>query len=279
MRPVAVVGNLAIDIVEGAPERVGGGTFHGGRALRLLHTPARVVTKCATADRARLLPPVAALGLPVASRGGESTVKFRMHYDGDHRTMEVLALGDPWTPEEARGWVKEALARVEWVHVAPLLRSDFPAETLRELARGRRLSYDAQGLVRPALTGPLVLDADYDPEVLRHVSVLKLADDEADTLFGGEPSEADLRELGVPEVIVTQGSRGVLVFSRGQIEHVPARPLEGDVDPTGAGDAFSAAYLSARNGGHAPVPSARRAGALVAGLIAARDVGDDAEDE
>jgi sugar/nucleoside kinase (ribokinase family) len=276
---VAVVGNLAIDIVEGAPERVGGGTFHGGRALRLLHTPARVVTKCATADRARLLPPVAALGLPVASRGGESTVKFRMHYDGDHRTMEVLALGDPWTPEEARGWVKEALARVEWVHVAPLLRSDFPAETLRELARGRRLSYDAQGLVRPALTGPLVLDADYDPEVLRHVSVLKLADDEADTLFGGEPSEADLRELGVPEVIVTQGSRGVLVFSRGRIEHVPARPLEGDVDPTGAGDAFSAAYLSARNGGHAPVPSARRAGALVAGLIAARDVGDDAEDE
>jgi sugar/nucleoside kinase (ribokinase family) len=268
MRPVAVVGNLAIDIVEGAPERVGGGTFHGGRALRLLHTPARIVTKCATADRARLLPPVAALGLPVSSQGGESTVTFRMSYEGDVRSMEVLALGDPWTPEEARGWVNDALARVEWVHVAPLLRSDFPAETLRELARGRRLSYDAQGLVRPAHTGPLVLDDDFDPEVLRHVSVLKLADDEAEALFGGEPSEADLQALGVPEVLVTQGSRGVLVFAGGRIEHVPARPLTGDVDPTGAGDAFSAAYVSARNGGHAPVPSARRAGALVAGLIA-----------
>ena len=268
MRPIAVVGNLAIDIVEGAPERVGGGTFHAGRALRLLHTPARLVTKCATADRARLLPPVAALGLPVSSRGGDSTVTFGMHYDGDVRTMEVLALGDPWTPEEARDWVQHALARVEWVHVAPLLRSDFPAETLRELARGRRLSYDAQGLVRPPRTGPLVLDDDYDPEVLRHVSVLKLADDEAEALFGGEPSQGDLEQLGVPEVLVTQGSRGVLVFAGGRIEHVPARPLAGDVDPTGAGDAFSAAYLSARNSGHAPVPSARRAGALVAGLIA-----------
>jgi sugar/nucleoside kinase (ribokinase family) len=268
MRPVAVIGNLAIDIVEGAPERVGGGTFHGGRALRLLHTPARIVTKCATADRARLLPPVAALGLPVSSRGGDSTVTFRMQYEGDVRTMEVLTLGDPWTPEEARGWVGEALSRVEWVHVAPLLRSDFPAETLRELARGRRLSYDAQGLVRPPRTGPLVLDDDFDPEVLRHVSVLKLADDEAHALFGGEPSVADLEQLGVPEVIVTQGSRGVLVFAGGRAEHVPAQALTGEVDPTGAGDAFSAAYISARNGGNAPIPSARRASALVAGLIA-----------
>ena len=268
MRPVAVVGNLAIDFVEGAPERVGGGAFHCGRALRLLHTPARLVTKCAAADRARLLPPVAALGLPVSSQGGESTVAFGMTYDGDVRTMEVLTLGDPWTPEEARGWVGEALARVEWLHVAPLLRSDFPAETLRELARGRRLSYDGQGLVRPARTGPLVLDRDFDPELLRYISVLKLADDEAETLFGGEPSESDLQALGVPEVIVTQGSRGALVFSGGRTTHIPAQPLSGNVDPTGAGDAFSAAYLSARNGGHAPVPAARRAGALVAGLIA-----------
>ncbi len=268
MRPVAVVGNLAIDIVEGAPERVGGGAFHCGRALRLLHTPARLVTKCAAADRARLLPPVAALGLPVSSQGGDSTVTFGMTYDGDVRTMEVLTLGDPWTPDEARGWVGDALARVEWLHIAPLLRSDFPAETLRELARGRRLSYDAQGLARPARTGPLVLDADYDPELLRYVSVLKLADDEAEALFGGEPSESDLRGLGVPEVIVTHGSFGATVFSGGRTTHVPAQQIAGEVDPTGAGDAFSAAYLSARNGGHAPVPAARRACALAASLIA-----------
>jgi len=41
-------------------------------------------------------------------------------------------------------------------------------------------------------------------------------------------------------------------------------------DPTGSGDAFSAAYLSARAGGHAPVAAARRATSLVAALLTGR---------
>ena len=34
---------------------------------------------------------------------------------------------------------------------------------------------------------------------------------------------------------------------------VPARPVGGEIDPTGAGDAFSAAYLVSRSSGYAPV--------------------------
>ena len=49
--------------------------------------------------------------------------------------MNVDAIGDPWTPRDARAVDR----RVRWLQVAPLLRSDFPAETLAELARGRRL--------------------------------------------------------------------------------------------------------------------------------------------
>src|SRR5919206_4673714 len=112
--------------------------------------------------------------------------------------MRMEAVGDPWTPQEARGWVARALERVTWVHVAPLARTDFPAETLAALARGRRLSLDGQGLVRPARTGPLRLDGDYDPEVLRHATILKLAAEEARVLVG-EPDEDALRSLGVPE--------------------------------------------------------------------------------
>ncbi|MDP9262502.1 MAG: PfkB family carbohydrate kinase [Actinomycetota bacterium] len=43
------------------------------------------------------------------------------------------------------------------------------------------------------------------------------------------------------------------------------------VDPTGAGDAFGAAYLSARASGHAPASAARRATALVAALLLGRE--------
>jgi sugar/nucleoside kinase (ribokinase family) len=99
--------------------------------------------------------------------------------------------------------------------------------------------------------------------------VFKRAVDAARTLVG-EPTEDALRELGVPEVLVTLGSRGSLVFADGRLVAVPARPVDGEVDPTGAGDAFSAAYLVARAAGNAPVPAAGRATAVVAGLLGQR---------
>ena len=105
--------------------------------------------------------------------------------------------------------------------------------------------------------------------MLRHVDVLKLAEDEARVLVG-EPDEESLRSLGVPEVVVTLGSRGSMVLANGKLERVPAQPVPGKIDPTGAGDAFAAAYLVSRAGGHAPVAAARRATALVAGLLGRR---------
>jgi sugar/nucleoside kinase (ribokinase family) len=153
--------------------------------------------------------------------------------------------------------------------VGAVARSDFPAETLAELARHRRLSLDGQGLVRPEHTGPLELDADYDPDVLRYVSVLKLAEEEARVLVG-EPTEKALRSLDVPEVIVTLGSRGSLVLAEGRLEQVAAVQVAAEIDPTGAGDAFAVTYLVSRQGRHAPVAAARRATTVVAGLLGGR---------
>jgi sugar/nucleoside kinase (ribokinase family) len=225
---------------------------------------ALVAVKCAPEDRQVLAPPLVALGLPVLWLNGSSTAAFSFHYSGDRRAMIVDAIGDPWTVEDVR-----ALGDVRWVHVGPLAASDFPAETLAELARGRRVSFDGQGLVRPAQTGPLKLGGAPDPGVLRHVSILKLAEEEARALLG-EADEPSLRSLGVPEVLVTRGSRGSLVFADGRLTEIPAQPVDGPIDPTGAGDAFAAAYLAARSSGHAPAAAARRAGALVTGLLARR---------
>jgi sugar/nucleoside kinase (ribokinase family) len=262
VRPLAVVGNLSLDRVDGGEPRAGGAPFHAARALRVLGRPAIVAAKGAEADRRLLLPPLVRLGLPVLWCGGDSTASFSFRYSGSVRSMVVDALGPAWTPADLRG-----LERASWVHVGPLARSDFPAETLAVLARDRRVSFDGQGLVRPARTGPLVLDAEYDPDVLRHVSVLKLAEEEARVLVG-EPEAEALASLGVPEILVTFGSEGSLVFADGRLEPVPARTLPDGVDPTGAGDAFSAAYLVSRSAGYAPVPAARRASAVAADVLA-----------
>ncbi|HKG44076.1 MAG TPA: PfkB family carbohydrate kinase [Gaiellaceae bacterium] len=264
MRPLAVVGNLSRDLVDGESPRVGGAPFHAARALRVLGRPALVAAKCAEADRRLLVPPLVRLGVPVLWRAGESTAAFSFHYDGDRRHMVVEEVGPRWSPADLRG-----LERADWVHVGALARSDFPAETLGELARNRRVSLDGQGLVRPGTTGPLKLDGDYDRALLRHVSVLKLAEEEALALVG-EPDADALRSLGVPEIVVTLGSEGSLVFADRRLERVGARPVEGALDPTGAGDAFVAAYLDSRSSGHVPVAAARRATALVADLLGGR---------
>jgi sugar/nucleoside kinase (ribokinase family) len=259
---LALAGSLSLDRVDGGRRRIGGGPYWGGRGLRLLSHPGRIVAKCAREDRRELLPRLVALGVPVTLWPGEATHAFAMSYDGDRRSMRVEAVGDPWQPDELAG----ALAGVEAVHVAPLLRSDFSPETLAVAARGRRLSLDGQGLVRPGQTGPLELDRDFDPALLEHVSVLKLAEEEAQAVVG-EPTATALAELGVPEVVVTLGERGSIVYAGGKLERVDAYPIS-PVDPTGAGDAFAVTYLAARADGHAPVAAARRATAIVAALLA-----------
>ena len=180
--------------------------------------------------------------------------------------MTVEALGPEWTAAEMRDWVARGLDGAGWVQVAALRREEFSADALGELARGRRVMLDGQGLVRSPATGPLVADAGYDPAVLKHVSILKLSEFEAN-LLGGLGEHA-LRRFGVAEIVVTLGSRGALVLDRNGLEHVPARPIDPGVDPTGAGDAFGAAYLVARAEGGGPVGAARRACALAADLLA-----------
>ena len=259
MRPLAVIGHLARDIVDGGEPRIGGAPWYAGCALRAHSGRAQIGAKCGEAERRTFALRLAALGLPATIATGGETTSFAIDYDGEHRQMRVDGIGEPWTPEEAL----VAVGTAAWVHVAPLLRSDFPPETLRALGRGRRLLLDAQGLVRVPEVGPLRLDGDFDPALLECVSILKIAEDEAAML-------PPLDELGVPEIVLTLGTRGCVIRTGTTEVRVPARPLEGVRDPTGAGDGFGASYLAARSEGHAPASAARRAAALVAGLLAGR---------
>ena len=69
---IALLGNLSRDDLPGGP-RVGGGPFHGGRALQRLRVPARIVARCAGTDRELLLPPLVRLGTPVRFVTGDAT--------------------------------------------------------------------------------------------------------------------------------------------------------------------------------------------------------------
>jgi sugar/nucleoside kinase (ribokinase family) len=260
MQPLGVIGSVSRDLVDAAPARAGGAVLYAARAFRLLGCRAVVSTKCAGEDRDELLPALVALGLPVSWRPAGATTTFSFSYDGDVRTMRVEAVGEPWTAGEHGG-----LAGVRWLHVGALLRSDFSPDALESLGRRRILSLDGQALVRPGRVGPLELDGDFDPKLLTHVRILKLSEDEA-RAAAGEVTLERIRELGVPEVVVTRGSHGCIVFAEGRAERLCVEPVVG-ADPTGAGDSFAAAYLAARRSGDRPVGAARRACALVSALL------------
>ena len=256
MPPLALVGNLSRDVVDGGPGRIGGGPYYAAQAWHVLGARATIYTRCGQDERVAFARRLTSLGLPVVMLPGTQTTCFSFYYEGDVRVMTVDHAGDSWTPADAA-----AVAGGAWLHVAPLLRSDFPAATLAALARGRRLSLDGQGLVRVAEPGPLRLDADFDPALLEHLQILKLAEEEAEVIGAVD-------KLGVAEVLVTYGLRGSHVYVNGRGEWVGAHPIA--ADPTGSGDAFSAAYLAGRSQGLAPVSAARLATGVVGAMLTRR---------
>jgi sugar/nucleoside kinase (ribokinase family) len=261
---IAALGHLTRDVVAGAEPRPGGGVFYAARALARLGADAHVEASCSAEHRPALVPPLEAFGLPTTWHESSATTQYSFHYEGDRRIMWQDAVGDPWTPEQA----VTAAGDARWVDVCALTRTDFPAETLAALAAdGRQLLVDLQGLVRTATIGELHTDA-HIGDVLHHVEVLKLNDEEAETLVGSADPEK-LRALGVPEVVLTLGSQGAWVVTPELIEHVPAVPVEGSVDPTGAGDTYSVTYIVQRVAGAEPVEAARAAAATVSAFLAA----------
>jgi sugar/nucleoside kinase (ribokinase family) len=263
---VAVVGNLARDVVDGGAPSPGGCPFFAAEAFSRLGEDGQIVTRFADADRDLFAPALEALGAPVTLLPARSTSGFSLDYEGEERAMGVTAVGETWQPDDAA-----ALAPgISWVHAAPLLRSDFPARTLAALADGRRLSLDGQGLVRTPRVGPLGADADFDRAVLASVTTLKLSEEEARMVAGGPFDRTSAARLGVPEVLLTLGSHGAVLFTSEGDTFVPAAwPVLG-VQTTGAGDAFMVGYATSRADGHDAVTAARNASRLVAEMLEER---------
>ena len=262
MTEIAVMGPLTRDVVADAEHRPGGGVFYSGRTLARIGADARVAVSCARDDWEVLVPHLDRFRLPVTWYESRTTTAYSFHYEGDQRIMRQDAVGEPWSVEQA----VEAAGDARFVHVGALVRSDFPPDVLEALARdGRRLLVDAQGLVRLPDLGPLRTDGDVG-DALRHVSILKLNDEEARTLVGSAEPEA-LQALGIPELILTLGSQGSCVITPDAIAVVQAREVVGPVDPTGAGDTYSAAYLAARAAGAEPAEAADSATTTVAAFL------------
>jgi sugar/nucleoside kinase (ribokinase family) len=261
---IAIAGNVSVDRVDDRPPSPGGCPSFAAAALRILGGGGEIVTRHADGDRELFGALLTGLGVPVTVLPASTTSAFGLRYSGEQRRMTVDAIGDPWTPSDLSALPADAV----WVHVAPLLRSDFPGETLQALAAtGRRISYDGQGLVRVPRVGDLTVDARYEPAVVAALSVLKLAEDEASVIAPRGFDRTTARALQVPEILVTFGSEGCDVYIGDECDHVPAAWRVEGVQTTGAGDAFMVGYVHARAQAATPVEAARAASEVVARML------------
>lgn len=91
-----------------------------------------------------------------------------------------------------------------------------------------------------------------------------------ESLYGDADPQATVRRMrdaGVGEVVVKNGSDPVVLFADGKESVIGAEPVANPVDTTGAGDSFNGAYLAARLAGDAPEAAVRRAHRVAAAVI------------
>ncbi|MGW2601152.1 carbohydrate kinase family protein [Streptomyces klenkii] len=176
-------------------------------------------------------------------------------------------------------WSDGFLAGVAHLHLSGYL---FFAEVSRRSAQVAMEAARAHSVpvsVDPASAGFIArLGVDRFLEAVAGADVLLPNGDEAALLTGlPDPADAAAKlSRQFPLVVATQGARGALVAASGAVTaRVPGRPASA-VDTTGAGDAFTGAFLASRLAGHDPAASAHRgchAGAEAVTRVGARPGG------
>jgi 2-dehydro-3-deoxygluconokinase len=200
-------------------------------------------------------------GLYFKERRRSSTT--RMHY---YRTDSA---GSRLAPKDID---PEYIGNTEYVHLTGILPALSPTcrettWTVLRTARDRdvRVSFDPN--FRPALwTEPEARDVLQD--MVPHIHLISTGTDEATLLTGKKaPEEAarSLLEMGTDQVVIRLEEEGALAIDEvGEIVREPALPVE-VVEPVGAGDAFTAGFLSGQLRGK-DLTTSLRIGNVLGGL-------------
>lgn len=223
-----VVGHVTKDLVPGG-HRVGGATF-AARMAHSLGTRVGLVTSAAEdLDLAAALPGIEVHRLPSAA---SST--FENIYRDGRRTQYIRDVARPLDADAVpAGWRTAGIALL-----APLTNEvetgveDVFVNAVRAATpQGWLRRWGADGLVRHEGWDTLV-------ERLAGLDVVVLSEDDVQR----DEATIDLLRRRVPLLVVTRGNRGGTMFQGGEPYEYPVYPAT-EVDPTGAGDAFAAAFL------------------------------------
>lgn len=212
-------------------EVLGGSVSYAALAARELGWEAGVLT-CAGPDfePQRELP-----GIATFWSTGAATTRFHNLYDEDgtrHSVVAARASDVELTPLPDDWRDPDVLLLCPVVgELSNVLATAFGAGVVGAIAQGWLREFDRDGNVSPRAWPDPARD-------LAGVHALVLS--EHDLPAAAEKAREFLSL--VPIVVLTRGWRGVSLYTREGVQEVPGLPRE-EVDPTGAGDVFAAAFL------------------------------------
>jgi len=175
------------------------------------------------------------------------TVYFENIYadDQDERTQNVLQTADAFTMQQ----LADTEARI--FHLGPLLADDIAIDVIKELSKKGIVALDVQGYLRKVINYKVVpTDWLWKKEALLHISILKADVNELLTLTRKKDVKSgcwQLADWGVQEAVITNGSKGSLIYKEGVFYNISAYQPKTVVDATGCGDTYMAGYLYQRN--------------------------------
>ncbi|TWJ02289.1 sugar/nucleoside kinase (ribokinase family) [Mucilaginibacter frigoritolerans] len=242
----------------------GGTAFYFSYALSKLNTRYLLVTSLAEAEM-HYVDKLRNISVEVRVQPGAHTVYFENIYaeNQDERTQNVLQTADTFTMQQ----LKDVSTNI--FHLGPLLANDISLDLIKALALKGTVSLDVQGYLRKVVNYK-VQQTDWVQKsaALPYISILKADVAELSALTGlkdVKDGALKLADAGVKEVVITNGSRGSLIYKDGIFYKIPAYQPSIIADATGCGDTYMAGYLYQRSK-DAGIQQAGEFAAAMAGL-------------
>lgn len=239
------IGHITRDVQANGAFTLGGTVHFAALTAYRLGLAAAIVT-CAdddlTSHLPTLLPNIALEVRPSA----ETTTFANTYTEQGFRTQYLYARGSQLTPRDVPPtWLDAPI-----VLLGPLAQ-ELDANFVTHVPRrpGRIVAATPQGWLRRWDDTGRVWPTPWQAaeQVLPALDVLILSHDDLLPFADGRRVEADamLRRWSehIPLLVATDGRHGATLFQRGNIQRFPAYATN-EVDPTGAGDVFAAAFLA-----------------------------------
>lgn len=255
-----VVGHLTLDAYAG-------GYLLGGAAYSAL-TAARLGRRVGlfTSFGPDLEPGPALKEIQIISRPSPRSTIFRNTYRAGRREQRLLSLALPLEASHLPSSWRKAPA----VHLAPMAAEVGP--DFLEAFSGALMGASPQGWMRrwgPRQGQVRPAPWSWADQALSRLDALVVSQDD---LVGDETLPTRWAAM-VTCLVLTAGQEGAWVYYQGEKQHVAALSPMKVVDPTGAGDAFAAAFLVKWAEGADPFQAARFASRVASLVVAEKGLG------